>query len=145
VSDRQPVVLLIAREGVLHRALAAILADDCAFVGARTAAAALQLVRRRPPDIVLIEDSFADLDALVAGLQKGNARFRVIVLGTAANAGGLARLAAFGPVIANPLDHARLRDLVLATARLSEASGEHPGPASGPRVSRFSTTKIQRE
>jgi DNA-binding response OmpR family regulator len=143
VSERQPVVLIVAREGVVHKMLSTLLGDDCALLGARTPAAAIQIARQRPPDLVLLDDSFEDLEALVASLRERMQDLRVIVLATPNRPGTtVARLATIGPVVAKPFDNEQLRALVHDTLSLSAlADAEHD--ADPPRVSRFITTKIQ--
>jgi DNA-binding response OmpR family regulator len=140
MSDSLPVVLLVAREGVLHKMLSVLLGDDCALLGARTAAAALQIARQRPPAVVLLDDSLDDLETLVRDLRQLVAGLRVIVLaGPARPATSVGRLATLGPVVAKPYDHTRFRELVLDTARLSAlAASELDTEPSRP--SRFNTT-----
>jgi hypothetical protein len=142
MSDSLPVVLLVAREGVMHKMLSILLGDDCALLGARTAFAALQLARQRPPAVVLLDDSLEDLETLVGGLRQLVVGLRVIVLATPRPGTDVSRLAAFGPVVAKPYDHGRLRELVLHTVRLS-ALAANDEDAEPTRPSRFNTTRKQ--
>jgi DNA-binding response OmpR family regulator len=142
MSDSLPVVLLVAREGVLHKMLSVLLGDECALLGARTAVAALQLARQRPPDVVLLDDSFDELETLVSDLRKVVAGLRVIVLANPTRPGtDVRRLAALGPVVAKPYDHTRFRELVLDTARLSTLAATDVDTEPS-RPSRFNTTQV---
>jgi CheY-like chemotaxis protein len=133
VSDSEPVVLLVARDGLTHKLLTALLQHECTFLGARTSAAALQLVRGRTPDVVLLDDSFEDLHGLMVTLNTEGRSFRTIVLAQPNRPGTrLAHLAVLGPVVTKPLDQGAFKSLVLATAHLTgagEVGAEQPTPS----------------
>lgn len=133
MSDSEPLVLLVARDGLTHKLLTSLLQDECIFLGARTSAAALHLVRSRVPDVVLLDDSFEDLSGLMATLDGNGRRFRTIVMAQPNRPGTrLAQLAVLGPVVTKPLDHMAFKSLVLATAHLTDAGevgAEQPTPS----------------
>lgn len=142
MSDSEPVVLLIARDGLTHKLLTALLQDECTFFGARTAAAALQLVRGRAPDVVLLDDSFEDLPGLMASLNEQARAFRTIVLAQPNRPGTrLAQLAVLGPVVTKPIDNVAFKNLVLSTAHLTgagEVGAGQPTPSAPAHV----TTRV---
>ncbi len=127
-------MLIVARDGSTHRLLEALLAQNCAVLGARTVSAALQVARRRRPHVVLLDDSFEELDLLMAGLTREADDFRAIVLAAPIRHGTkFSHLAVFGPVITKPFDHAQLRELVVNTASLCVAARESVRPETGAR------------
>jgi CheY-like chemotaxis protein len=142
VSKPEPVVLLVARDGLTHKLLTALLQDECTFLGARTVAAALQLVRGRAPDVVLLDDSFEDLPGLMTTLTGQSRTIRTIVLAQPNRPGTrLAQLAVLGPVVTKPIDNIAFKSLVLSTAHLTDA-GEVGAEQPTPSVPSYVTTRV---
>jgi DNA-binding response OmpR family regulator len=87
---------------------------------ARTAAQAVRVAGKRPPAVVLIDDSLPDAtpDALLADLRVGAPRLRAAVFTRSRDPHTTSKLSQVGHLVRKPIDAGALRTAVKALLRL---------------------------
>jgi DNA-binding NarL/FixJ family response regulator len=137
-SSQIPVVLLVDPDAATHEAVAAAIGREFALLGARSAAAALALGQHRPPAVVIISDQVTDRSPaeLLEALRAEAPLVRAVIVSADTLEAAVKRFASLGPVVAKPIDPARLLEAVSDMLRLREISGDADGaePRDRPTV-----------
>jgi DNA-binding response OmpR family regulator len=113
-------ILLVDADAHAAEAAAAALVREGEVVIARTAAQAVRVAGKRPPAVVLIDDSLPDAtpEALLAELRVGAPRLRAAVFTRSRDPRLTSKLCQVGHLVRKPIDAAALRTAVKALLRL---------------------------
>jgi DNA-binding response OmpR family regulator len=102
-----------------HDLVLGALGEECAVFGARSRSLGITVASRRHPDVVIIDDGIADLEALVSELGAAHANVRfVFLVATGRPREETSALTALGSVVARPVDPERLTAVVRSVVRL---------------------------
>ena len=120
-GGRRPLVLVADDDRRVLGAVKASLGPDYDLITAATAAEALEVVRSRPVDVVLLEFQGPALGGLevLAQVKAMSPRVLVILVGRTVALPTVVRGVLLGAVdyLPKPFDGARLRDVIAATAK----------------------------